>query len=393
MEMAPIRYADNDGVSIAYTTIGEGPTDVIFVPGFVSHLEIMGELPQAQRFFERLASFARVICFDKRGMGLSDRDAGAYTIEAVTEDMIAVLDAVGIESAAVFGVSEGGSAATMFAAAHPERTTALIEFATYARMAAAPDYPQGIEIETLRAFLGIMAKEWGSPALLKLWAPSLKGDEEAERWWARLLRNGAAPRGVEELGLMYEEMDVRPLLPLVRVPSLIIWRSGDRLIPAANSKVVADGIPGAKAVELEGSDHIVVAGDQEAVLGEIEEFLTGGAAGPGPTGCWRRCCSPTSSAQPSGPPVGRSALEGAARRARRAIAVADRAHRAASRSNRPATGSSPVSTVRPGRCAAAAMGEALAAARAADPRRGCTPASASCSARTSVGSRCTSAPG
>lgn len=164
MEMAPISYAENDGVSIAYTTIGEGPVEMIFVPGFVSHLEIMGELPQAQRFFERLASFARVICFDKRGMGLSDRDAGAYTIEAVTEDMIAVLDAVGIESAAVFGVSEGGSAATMFAAAQPERASALIEFATYARVAAAPDYPEGVEIDILRAFLSMMSKEWGSAA-------------------------------------------------------------------------------------------------------------------------------------------------------------------------------------------------------------------------------------
>ncbi len=280
MEMGPIRYAENDGVSIAYSTFGEGPIDLIFVSGFVSHLEILPELPQAQRFFDRLSSFCRVICFDKRGMGLSDRDAGAYTLEAVSEDMIAVLDAAGAPSAAVFGVSEGGSAATMFAATHPERTTALIEFATYARMAVAPDYPQGTEIDALRAFLAIMEKEWGSPALLKLWAPSLAEDEEAGRWWARLLRNGSAPGGIEELAQMYEQIDVRPLLPLIRVPSLIMWRAGDRMIRPALSKVVAEGIPEAKSVELPGDDHIVVAGDQEAVLGEIEEFLTGRRSGP-----------------------------------------------------------------------------------------------------------------
>ncbi len=141
----------------------------------------------------------------------------------------------------------------MFAATHPERTTALIEFATYARMAVAPDYPQGSEVDALRGFLAIMEKEWGSPALLKLWAPSLAEDEEAGRWWARLLRNGSGPGGIEELcRQMYEQIDVRPLLPPIKVPSLIMWRAGDRVIPAAQSRVVAEGIPGAKAVELPG---------------------------------------------------------------------------------------------------------------------------------------------
>ena len=120
-----------------------------------------------------------MIAFDKRGMGLSDRDAGAYTIEGIADDMISVLDAVGAEQAAVFGVSEGGSAATMFAASHPERASALVEFGTYARVSAAPDYPQGVEIENLRRFLGAMAEDWGNPALLSRWAPSLDGDEEA----------------------------------------------------------------------------------------------------------------------------------------------------------------------------------------------------------------------
>jgi pimeloyl-ACP methyl ester carboxylesterase len=280
VDIGPIRYAENEGVSIAYTTMGEGPIDLIFVPGFVSHLEILPELPQAQRFFERLASFARVICFDKRGMGLSDRDAGAYTIEAIVEDMIAVLDDVGSESAVVFGVSEGGSAATMFAATHPERTEALVEFGTYARLAAAPDYPEGINLETLRGFNALMVEQWGTPALLRFWAPSLSADEEAGRWWGRLTRSGSGPSGARQLEVMYEEMDVRPLLPLVRVPSLILWRADDRLVPVPLSRMVAEGIPGAAAVELPGNDHIPFAGDQESILGEVEEFLTGQRGGP-----------------------------------------------------------------------------------------------------------------
>ena len=185
MEMGPIRYAKNGDVSIAFTSFGEGPTDLILVPGFVSHVEIMGEHPLAQRFFERLAGFARVICFDKRGMGLSDRDAGPYTIEAVVEDMLAVLDAAESSSTVIFGISEGGSAATMFAASHPDRTTSLIEFGTYARMAAAADYPQGVEMERLRQFNQAMVESWGDPSMLGFWAPSLADDEETRAWWGQ----------------------------------------------------------------------------------------------------------------------------------------------------------------------------------------------------------------
>ncbi len=280
MEMGPIRYAKNGEVSIAYASFGEGPTDLILVPGFISHLEIMGELPRSQRFLERLASFARVICFDKRGMGLSDRDAGRYTIEAVVEDMMAVLDAAHSSSTVIFGLSEGGSAATMFAAGHPDRTTSLIEFGTYARMAAAPDYPQGIDVKMLRQFNKAMVESWGDPSMLGFWAPSLADDEETRKWWAKLMRYGSGPAGGRALWEMYEQMDVRPLLPLVRVPALILWRDEDRLIPPRLSRLVAEGIPGARSVELPGSDHIVFAGDQEAVLGEVEEFVTGQRSGP-----------------------------------------------------------------------------------------------------------------
>ncbi|HET8592651.1 MAG TPA: alpha/beta hydrolase, partial [Solirubrobacterales bacterium] len=209
MESAPIRYAQNGDVSIAYTTFGEGEIDLIFVSGFVGHLEIAAELSHARRFWERLGAIARVISFDKRGMGLSDRETGAYTIEGVAEDMVAVLDTVGCERAAVFGVSEGGSAATMFAATHPERTTHLIEFGTYARLAQAEGFPEGIPVETMRSFNQAMRAEWGEPAMIRFWAPEWAEDPEAREWWARLLRNGAGPAVARALQEMYERLDVR----------------------------------------------------------------------------------------------------------------------------------------------------------------------------------------
>lgn len=280
MESPSIRYAHNGDVSIAYTTIGDGPHEMIFVSGFVSHLEVGMELSHAQRFWERLGSFCRVICFDKRGLGLSDRGAGSYTVEAVAEDMVAVLDAAGVERAAVFGVSEGGCAATMFAATHPDRTSALVEYGTYARMVAADDYPQGLPLELMRRFNRSMIENWAAPDFLKVWAPSWADDHEAQEWWAKLLRSGTSPAGVREIEAMYESLDVRPLLPLVQVPSLILWRVDDILVPARLSRDVAAGIPGSRAVELPGSDHLFLAGDQEALLGEVEEFLTGSRSGP-----------------------------------------------------------------------------------------------------------------
>ena len=165
----------------------------------------------------------------------------------------------------------------MFAASHPDRTTSLIEFGTYARMAVAPDYPQGIDVKMLRQFNQAMVESWGDPSMLGFWAPSLADDEETRKWWAKLMRYGSGPAGGRALWEMYEQMDVRPLLPLVRVPALILWRDEDRLIPPRLSRFVAEGIPGARSVELRGSDHIVFAGDQEAVLGEVEEFVTGRA--------------------------------------------------------------------------------------------------------------------
>ena len=172
LSWGPIRYARNGDVSIAYTVIGDGPVDVLFIGGFVSHLEIGLELALAERFWKRMSSFARVITFDKRGMGLSDRDGGAYAIENIVDDALVVLDACGVQRAAVVGVSEGGSAATLLAATHPERVTAMVQYGTYARVSRAVDYPEGVPVELVRRFWSEMIDQWGDPVSIDVWAPA-----------------------------------------------------------------------------------------------------------------------------------------------------------------------------------------------------------------------------
>jgi class 3 adenylate cyclase/pimeloyl-ACP methyl ester carboxylesterase len=271
---SPVRYARNGDVSIAYKVAGSGDVDLLIVGGFVGHLEIVNEVPLAERFWDRLCSFARVILFDKRGMGLSDRNAGGYTIENVTDDALAVLDAVGVERAAVLGISEGGAAATMLAAAHPDRVSAMVQWGTCARIARSADYPQGIPFDDVRDWWDNVISTWGDGASFDHWAPSVAGDPELRHWWGRLLRNGASPSTAREIILAYEHLDVRPLLPAVQVPTLVAYRTGDRLVPARLSQVVADWIPGARVLALPGPDHLWIV-DHDAFVDAMEEFLTG----------------------------------------------------------------------------------------------------------------------
>jgi len=270
-----INYATSGDASIAYTTFAEGELDLLVVGGFVNHLEVVFELPAAEAFFGRLASFARVIAFDKRGMGLSDRGTGAYTVEAVAEDMGAVLDAVGRERVGVFGVSEGGAAACYFAAAHPQRTSALALYGTYAYMPQTPDNPDGVPIDELRQISRSMRDEWGRSPHLEWWAPDWANDRKAGEWWGKLLRAGASPRNLDEQSEMYERLDIRPILPTIQVPTLAVWRRHDRLVPAPLTRALAKAIPDCRAIEHEGDSHLFLAGDQDALLDEVEEFFTG----------------------------------------------------------------------------------------------------------------------
>jgi pimeloyl-ACP methyl ester carboxylesterase len=274
MEVAT-RYANSDGVSIAYQVHGEGPLDLVFVPGFVSHVELYWEQPTVARFFRRLASFSRLVLLDKRGQGLSDRPGRPPTLEESMDDLAAVMAAARCERAAIFAISEGGPMAALFAATHPERVSSLVLYGTYARVLEAPDFPQGLPVEELDALLELMKQEWGGPVAIDFWAPSLVGDPEFERWWARLLRQGTSPAGAVALIELYREMDAREVLPTIDVPTLVLHRRDDRVVPARQGRYLAEHIPGARYVELDDADHLAMVGDQDALLDEVEEFLVG----------------------------------------------------------------------------------------------------------------------
>jgi pimeloyl-ACP methyl ester carboxylesterase len=269
------RYVRSGDASIAYQVVGEGPPDLLFVSGFVSHLELIWEEPTVARFFDGLASFSRLILFDKRGLGLSDRTGGAPTLEQVADDALAVLDAAASESAAVFAISEGGPAAIVLAATYPERVSRLILYGTWPRIVRSPDYPLGFTLEQLRATRDHFADRWGDPVAVNAFLPSMVDDQAFVDWWARLLRLGTSPSGIVDLMSVYEEIDVRPALPLIQQPTLVLHRESDRLIPLAIGRFLAVRIPDCRLVELEGADHLAFAGDQAALLSEIEEFMTG----------------------------------------------------------------------------------------------------------------------
>ena len=272
------RYAKApDGVSIAYQVVGEGPHDLVWVPGWVSHVEAAWDEPTLARFFERLATFSRLILFDKRGTGLSDRvpESALPTLETRMGDVHAVCDAVRSERAALLGVSEGASMCVLFAATYPRRTSAIILFGGYARRLAAPDYPWGASIERHEAFLEEIERDWGGPVGLDVRAPSKLGDARFRGTWAHYIRTGASPGAALALTRMNAEIDVRAILGAIGVPTLVLHRTGDRMIPVEAGRDLAERIPGARFVEFAGDDHLPWTGDSAAVLGEIEHFLTG----------------------------------------------------------------------------------------------------------------------
>jgi len=270
------RYAQSGDVSIAYQVVGTGPLDLLMVPGFISHLEQAWEDPAYGRFLRRLASFSRLILFDKRGTGLSDRVAGLPTLEQRMDDVRAVMDATGCERAALFGISEGGPMSILFSATYPKRTSDLILYGSIARGAWAPDYPLGTRLDAKwEEWLEGWRREWGGAYGIETWAPSLANDAQFRQWWAKYLRLGASPTAVINIFRMNANIDVREILPVVHVPTLVLHRAGDRAINVEEGRYLEQHIPGAKFVELRGDDHLWWVGESDSVVEEIQEFLTG----------------------------------------------------------------------------------------------------------------------
>ena len=281
------RYALSGHVHIAYQVVGHGPIDLVYVPSWIAHVEAMWEEPAVARFAERLGSFARLILFDRRGTGMSDPvAAGAATLEDRMDDVRAVLDAVGSERAALFGFSEGGPMAALFAATYPHRTSALILYGMQPRALRAPDYPWAPTLAEAMRNQAAVLRGWGDPdeQLFDMWtgvggvemlAPSVAHDPRFRSWLARVVRLAASPGAATEIMRAIAETDVREILPTIRVPTLILHRTGDRAVPVEAARWVAGRMPHARYVELAGEDHLPVVGDSDAIVDEVEEFLTG----------------------------------------------------------------------------------------------------------------------
>jgi len=277
------RYArSSDGVHIAYQVLGQGERDIVIVPGLISHLDLWWEDPYAARFYRRLASLGRLIMFDKRDTGLSDRAVGEDTAEQRIEDVRAVMRASGSNRAVLFGYSEGGPMSILFAARYPERVAALILGAASARWPAAPGYPCGEQTEEMASALeDLAARRWGQGDSIEWYAPSLAGSDAARRSLARWERMAASPSAVLRMLRMIREIDVRDVLPGLGVPALVIQRRQDRITPPCHGRYLAAHLPGARYFEQPG-DHLLWLGDTDAMFGQIREFLGEAGATPGP---------------------------------------------------------------------------------------------------------------
>jgi class 3 adenylate cyclase len=276
MEEGRVQWAENGDVNIAYRVLGDGPVDLVFLGGLTSHIEVLLEEPGLRRWWERLGSIARVILIDRRGVGMSDRRVLAeMTPDDEVADLRAVLDAVGTERAVLQSYASGGPLAVSFAARHPERTLALILYASIVTTAHDDEVPWTNDPRERRRRFEAMARVWGTGVNLDAMAPSVADDRRIRDWLGRLERLSSTPAEMLRLADAFEGTDVRPLLETVRAPTLVLHRSGDQFIDVGHSRLLAERIPGARYVELPGSDSLPMVGDTEALLGEIEEFLTG----------------------------------------------------------------------------------------------------------------------
>jgi class 3 adenylate cyclase len=271
-----VLYAQSGDVHIAHQVVGDGDLDLVLVQGFASHLDIEWENPAIARFFGGLASFSRLIRFDKRGLGLSDRNVDPVSLEERMDDVRAVMDAVGSERGALMGISEGVPMSILFAATYPERTQALVLYGGMARATAAPGYPWGPSAEGFaQATEELIMPVVYSGGDIDAWAPSLNEDPAAREWLGRYRRAAMSPDGIETVIKMFLDIDVRHVLPTLHVPTLVLHRHGDRVVNWRASKWMAEQIPGASRVELPGQDHFPWAGDTDAIVEEVRAFLTG----------------------------------------------------------------------------------------------------------------------
>jgi class 3 adenylate cyclase len=270
---SPIRYAVSGDVHIAYRVFGAGPRDIVLIPGTLSHVELLWEIPSNEHLLKRLTAFARVIVFDKRGQGLSDRVA-EQTLEERIGDVRAVMDAAGSERATIYGWSEGGPMCLMFAATFPERTSALVLYGTFASM---KSEPWSVAPAAIDGFLAELHRHWGQGALLRLNAPSRRDDAAFAQCFGRLERAAASPGSVRSLMRANYDIDVRALLPTIQAPTLVLHRADDGLVPVRAGRYLAEHIPGARYAEVPGSDHLVLDLEtQDLIADHIEEFITGG---------------------------------------------------------------------------------------------------------------------
>lgn len=269
----PVRYAKSGDIHIACQVIGTGPVDLVYVPGWVSHLEYGWESPLVADFLRGLAGFSRLILFDKRGTGLSDRAFGLPTLEQRMDDVRAVLDEIGSRKAVFLGMSEGGSLAISFAAQYPGRVSALVLYGAFARRAWSPAYPWAPTAQQRQQFYDEIESDWGGPITIDDIAPSLSRDAAFRDWWATYQRRSASPADAMAMARMNTEVDVLDRLPAIKAPTLILHRTGDEHVDIEEARLLAGAIPGAELQLLPGTDHLIYAGDSDAIVTITKDFV------------------------------------------------------------------------------------------------------------------------
>ena len=274
------HYVRTGGVSVAYQVVGDGPVDLVVVPGWLSNIEVFWEHPSVARFFRNLASFSRLILFDKRGTGLSDRITEAATLEERMDDVRAVMDAVDSSRAALFGYSEGAAMCALFAATHPDRTIALITYGGFSRRVQAPDYPWAPTKDEVIRSLEAMAADWGGPVGMDARMPSVAHDAMSRQWWAKYLRMSASVSAAVALSKANMEIDIRHILPSIRVPTLVLHGSKERHIPIGAARDLAQSIPASKFSIVESMDHVPYFDGADHVVQQIHDFLEGAPTAP-----------------------------------------------------------------------------------------------------------------